>query len=400
MRIYDGRAFRMANLAVSFSGHVNGVAKLHTEILKSETLRAAYKYCPEKFSNKTNGVTQRRWLLLCNPELSGFIDAQIGAEWRRDIGKIKALENCPGGAALNAFQRVKREKKAQLAAYIKDKEGVSLNPDSVFYIQVKRLHEYKRQLMAALGILAVYDKLKSGELKDFTPSTFIFGAKAAAGYRRAKGIIKFINEIANLVNSDPQTEGLLRVVFAKNYNVSYAEKLIPAADVSLQISTAGLEASGTGNMKLMLNGAVTLGTLDGANIEIAELAGRGNNYIFGADVEGIRKARESYDPKKILREDPLASRAVSYLTDGRLDDGGTGLFGELYLSLTERTYDEADRYFVLYDLPAYTEAVLAVNADYRDREGFARKAIANVANAAWFSSDRTVTEYAREIWKI
>ncbi|MDR1094670.1 MAG: glycogen/starch/alpha-glucan family phosphorylase [Clostridiales bacterium] len=400
MEIYGGKQFRMANLAVFIGASVNGVAKLHTEILKAETLKEAYKYYPDKFNNKTNGITHRRWLTHCNGELSAWIDKKVGTAWRGDITQIKALEEHADAAALEQLLAVKRQKKAQLAAYIKEKEGAEINPDSVFYIQVKRLHEYKCQFMAALGILAIYDGIKDGSIRDFTPSAFIFGAKAVAGYKRAKATIKFINEIARLVGSDPQTKGLLRVVFVQNYNVSYAERLMPAADISLQISAAGLEASGTGNMKFMLNGAVTLGTMDGANIEIVALAGKENNCIFGAGADDIRRIEKTYDPNKILRDDARIQKAVSYLTNGKLDDGGTGYFKELHTSLTEKTYNAADRYFVLYDLPAFVEAALKVNGDYKDRLGFARKLLVNIANAAYFSSDRTVREYAADIWRI
>ncbi|MDE6613268.1 MAG: glycogen/starch/alpha-glucan phosphorylase, partial [Clostridia bacterium] len=392
LSVYSARGYSMANLAVYVGKAVNGVAKLHTEILKRDLFKTAFKYCPEKFQNKTNGITQRRWLMLCNPELSGLIDKHIGRQWREDISKLSAL-NAKIESAADEFIEIKKEKKRQLFAYIKQHEGVDVPENFLVFAQVKRLHEYKRQLMTAFAILQLYNGLKDGSIKDFNPSVFIFGAKSAPAYKRAKGIIKFINEIANKVNSDPQTNGLLKVVFVQNYNVSYAEKIVAGSDVSLQVSTAGLEASGTGNMKFMMNGAVTCGTMDGANIEIVELAGRENNYIFGALVDEIERLKaEGYDPNKKL-ENSAVKRAVETLIDGTFDDGGTGYFKELYDSLTVgASWHKPDNYFVLHDLSGYVQTLLQINTDSADKKSFALKQLANTANSAHFSSDRTIKE--------
>ncbi|MBQ4312758.1 MAG: glycogen/starch/alpha-glucan family phosphorylase, partial [Clostridia bacterium] len=287
-RIIDGGDIHMARLAIYATHSTNGVAQLHTDILMQDVLRDWYELYPERFNNKTNGITQRRWLALSNPALASFITERIGDGWITDLNELKKLEKyADDNAALTEFARIKRENKCRLAEFVLRREGVKLDPDFVFDIQVKRLHEYKRQLLNAFSILYIYFGLKEGRIKSITPTAFIFGAKAASGYRRAKAIIKYINEIAKLVNSDPETNGMMQVVFVSNYNVSYAEKLMPAADISEQISTAGREASGTGNMKFMLGGAVTLGTYDGANIEIVQQAGEEYNYIFGARVEYI-----------------------------------------------------------------------------------------------------------------
>ncbi|MBK6088955.1 glycogen/starch/alpha-glucan family phosphorylase, partial [Ruminococcus difficilis] len=282
MRIIDGNVVHMARLATYAGTYVNGVAQLHTEILKRDLLKEWYEVYPERFLNKTNGITQRRWLGLCNPELSELITKKVGSdEWLTDLSKLSVLNKCLDARTINKFNDIKATKKKQLAEYIKKMDGYDINPDTIFDVQVKRLHEYKRQLLNAFSIMAIYFRLKEGKLPNWTPTTFIFGAKAAPGYARAKAIIKYITEIANLVNNDPDTKDKLQVYFISNYNVSYAEKIVVAADISEQTSTAGLEASGTGNMKFMLNGAVTLGTWDGANIEIAECAGEENEYIFG-----------------------------------------------------------------------------------------------------------------------
>ena len=391
----------MANLAVFIGNSVNGVAKLHTEILKNSLFKTAYKHYPQKFRNKTNGITQRRWLMLCNSELCGLIDEAIGTDWRSDISLLTGL-NAHIDELTEGFIKVKAEKKKQLFSYIRQQEGVDIPENFIVYSQVKRLHEYKRQLMTAFAILEIYKGLKDGSIKDFQPSVFLFGAKSAPGYRRAKSIIKFINEIAAKVNSDESTNGLLRVVFVHNYNVSYAEKIVAGTDVSLQVSTAGLEASGTGNMKFMMNGAVTCGTMDGANIEIVELAGKENNYIFGAEVEEIeRLKKDGYNPAEILKSNLLHSYAVSTLIDGTFSDGGNGYFEELYNALTiGASWHTADNYFVLHDLKSYVDALLKINADYKNRKAFAVKQLKNTANSAHFSSDRTIKEYAEDIWKI
>lgn len=400
MAVYSSGSFSMANLAVYVGKTVNGVAQLHTDILKDSLFKTAYKYFPSKFQNKTNGITQRRWLMLCNGELSALIDGAIGSGWRNDISELGRL-NGHIGEITDGYIKVKAEKKRQLFDYIKRHEGVEVPENFLVYSQVKRLHEYKRQLMTAFAILEIYQGLKDGTIKDFTPSVFIFGAKSAPGYKRAKAIIKFINEIAAKINADEQTNSLLKVVFVRNYNVSYAEKIIAGSDVSLQVSTAGLEASGTGNMKFMMNGAVTCGTMDGANIEIVEKAGVENNYIFGATVEDIEKLKnEGYDPLKYLLN-PEHKRVVETLTDGTFSDSETGCFKELYDSLTVgANWHKADNYFILYDLGSYVQSLLKINQDYKDGKAFAVKQLKNVTNSAYFSSDRTIKEYAANIWEI
>lgn len=306
MRLIKKGTVHMANIAVFGSSYVNGVAAIHTELLKTTVLKDWYELYPERFQNKTNGITQRRWLALCNRELSALITELLGDDsWVTDLDKLSGLKKyADDESVLRRFIDIKHAKKQQLADFIKKSEGIEIDPKSVYDIQIKRLHEYKRQLLNAFSILYLYYEIKDGNLRDFTPTTFIFGAKSAPGYYRAKGIIKFINEVAKLVNSDPDTKDLLRVVFVSNYRVSYAEKLVAAADISEQISTAGTEASGTGNMKFMLNGAVTLGTLDGANVEIAEEAGAENEYIFGATVEELEKIMPDYVPRDITESDP------------------------------------------------------------------------------------------------
>ena len=331
IKIVRNGLVNMADMAVYCSSYVNGVAEIHTEILKDTVLADWYKIYPERFQNKTNGITQRRWLALCNRPLSAFITELLGNDdWMTNLDKLKELEKyADDEKIINRFINIKKENKVQLADYIFKKEGIKLDPDFVFDIQIKRLHEYKRQLLNAFSILYIYFGIKSGEIKNMHPTAFIFGAKSAPGYRRAKGIIKYINEIAKLIDNDEEVSKYMKVVFVSNYNVSYAEKLIPAADISEQISTAGTEASGTGNMKLMLNGAVTLGTYDGANIEIVREAGEDNNYIFGARVEELKDIMPKYDSRKLLSENPKIRRVVETLIDGTVSDGGTGYFREL-----------------------------------------------------------------------
>ena len=390
----------MARLAIYASHSTNGVAAIHTDILKNDALKEWYEIYPYRFNNKTNGITQRRWLALANEELAGFINDKIGNGWITNLDELKKLKKYKDDKkVIKEFDAIKKIKKQQLAAYIKEKEGVEVNPDFIFDIQVKRLHEYKRQLLNAFSILDIYYGLKDGRIKDFTPTAFIFGAKAAPGYARAKGIIKFINEIAKMIANDPEVNDKLQVVFISNYCVSYAEKITPAADVSEQISTAGTEASGTGNMKFMLNGAVTLGTYDGANVEIVAEAGEENNYIFGARVEDIEKIKNSYDPKKIYNENPRIKKVVDTLIEGTLSDDGTGLFQNLYNSLFENLpWEKADKYYLLEDLMSYCDAKLQVNKDYADTFKFRQKCFMNTANAGKFSSDRTILQYAEEIW--
>ncbi|WP_294406712.1 glycogen/starch/alpha-glucan phosphorylase [uncultured Ruminococcus sp.] len=403
-----GGQVKMAFMAIYVSSYINGVAAIHTEILKNDALKEWYEIYPDRFQNKTNGITQRRWLALCNPELSALLTRLLGnADWAKDLDQLKKLEKyADDEAVLKEFMAIKEAKKCQLADFVKAHDGKDIDPNWIFDIQIKRLHEYKRQLLNALSILYIYFGIKDGSIKDFTPTVYIFGAKSAPGYRRAKAIIKLINEIGDLVNSDPDTKDLLKVVFVANYNVSYAEKLVCAADVSEQISTAGTEASGTGNMKLMLNGACTLGTYDGANVEIAEEAGEENNYIFGARVEELAEIMPNYDPREILYKDEKINRVLNKLIDGTFSDGGVpsneeGSFKELYKALTDgASWHVPDHYYVLGDLNSYVEAKLKMNADYKDRLAYAKKCWINICNAGKFSSDRTIKDYAENIWKI
>lgn len=404
MKPVSGGVVHMAKMAIYCSSYTNGVAQIHTEILKHSALPEWYELYPERFQNKTNGITPRRWIALCNPELSAQITELLGGEgWITDLSQLKALEKyADDPAQLDRFSKIKAAKKAALAEYIAEHEHTSVDPDSIFDIQIKRLHEYKRQLLNAFSIMYIYFGIKDGSIKDFYPTTFIFGAKSAPGYARAKAIIKYINEIAALVNSDPEVKGLINVVFVQNYNVSYAEKLVTAADISEQISTAGTEASGTGNMKFMLNGTVTLGTYDGANVEIVEEAGMENNYIFGARVEELEKIMPEYDPRKLYAENKKIARVLDTLIDGTFSDGGSGSFRELYYALLDgASWHVPDHYYLLGDLESYVEAKLKANADYRsNRNEFIRKCWINMCNAGKFSSDRTIADYARDIWKI
>lgn len=400
--ILDGTHIHMARLAIFCTHSVNGVARLHTDLLKETVLKNWYAVYPDRFQNKTNGITQRRWLLLANRELASLITETIGNRWITDLEQLKQLTTYADDPSfLQMLRTVKSLKKRQLAAYAQARSGITLNPDFLFDVQIKRLHEYKRQLLNAFSILDTYFGIKDGRITEFAPTAYVFGAKAAPGYARAKAIIKFINEIAQLINHDSAVSDRLQVAFLPNYNVSYAEKIIPAADVSEQISTAGTEASGTGNMKLMLNGAVTLGTYDGANIEIVEHAGEENNYIFGARVEDIRAMRDSYSPQNILNAEPRLRRVADTLIDGTFDDGGTGMFRDLYESLTVgASWHPADPYFVFADFLPYCDMRLRLNRDYQDRHLFDRKCLLNIANAGYFSADRTISEYAADIWKI
>ena len=403
IKIVRNGLVNMADMAVYCSSYVNGVAEIHTEILKDTVLADWYKIYPERFQNKTNGITQRRWLALCNRPLSAFITELLGNDdWMTNLDKLKELEKyADDEKIINRFINIKKENKVQLADYIFKKEGIKLDPDFVFDIQIKRLHEYKRQLLNAFSILYIYFGIKSGEIKNMHPTAFIFGAKSAPGYRRAKGIIKYINEIAKLIDNDEEVSKYMKVVFVSNYNVSYAEKLIPAADISEQISTAGTEASGTGNMKLMLNGAVTLGTYDGANIEIVTEAGEDNNYIFGARVEELKDIMPKYDSRKLLSENPKIRRVVETLIDGTVSDGGTGYFRELYFSLTDgASWHSPDNYYLIGDLESYVDVKLRCIADFSGRKYIGKKLWYNMCNAGKFSSDRTISDYAENIWHI
>ena len=403
MSIIDNNDIKMANLSIVGSHSVNGVAKLHTELLKKEVLKDFYDHEPEKFNNKTNGIAHRRWLISSNTELSDLITGLISEDWKTDTRKLKELEaHRNDKAVLEKIGQIKYNNKERLAKFIKEKYDIDVNPNSIFDVQIKRLHAYKRQLLNALHILHLYHELLENPNFDMEARTFIFGAKAAPGYYLAKCIIKFINSLAEKINNDPRIDNKIKVVFIENYDVSKAELIIPAADVSEQISTTTKEASGTGNMKLMLNGAVTLGTYDGANVEIVEEAGEENNYIFGAKVEELKEIVPTYESRKIFAENKKIHKVVSSLIDGTVSDGGSGDFRELYYSLLDgASWHKPDHYYLLGDLESYVEAKLRANSDYAEnRKAFAKKQWINMCNAGKFSSDRTIKDYAENIWKI
>ena len=391
MSIIGNGQIRMAWLAIVGSHKVNGVAELHTEILKNSELKEWNELYPEKFLNKTNGITQRRWLLKANPELASLITELIGDKWITDLYELKKLEKyLDDDNILNRVSEIKFNNKQRLANYIKETTGIVVDPHSIFDIQVKRLHEYKRQLLNVLHIMDLYNKLKDNQYLDVEPRTFIFGAKAAAGYRRAKGIIKLINSIAEVINNDSSINGKIKVVFLENYRVSLAEKIFPAADVSEQISTASKEASGTGNMKFMLNGALTLGTMDGANVEIVEEVGDDNAFIFGLSAQEVEayQANNEYNPHEEYVNVEGLKKVIDQLADGTYDDNHTGIFKELQNSL-------------LYGVDgSYREAQDKLQNAFKDKREWTRKALKNIANAGKFSSDRTIAEYAKEIWNI
>ena len=403
MRIINGNMIHMAWLAIYGSHKVNGVAALHTEILKNKELKDWYELYPEKFLNKTNGITQRRWLLQSNPQLASLITELIGDAWITDLSELKKLEAyLDDEKVLKRILDIKHEKKVELAEFLKRTQGIEINPDSIFDVQIKRLHEYKRQLLNIFQIIGLYNKLKLNPSMNFTPVTYIFGAKAAPGYFVAKGIIRLINEVAQMINKDPDVNSQLKVVFVENYRVSVAQKLFPAADISEQISTAGKEASGTGNMKFMLNGALTLGTMDGANVEIVEEAGKENNYIFGLTVKEVEEMRANgYDPHVPYNCVEGLKKIVDSLVDGTFSDLGNGVYGTIHRSLMENApWHQADQYFVLEDYEAYRRTQQLINKEYTFRMDWARKQLKNIANAGKFSSDRTIKEYAEEIWNI
>lgn len=389
---------RMANLAIHMGHAVNGVAQLHTDILKNIELNNWYELYPEKFQNKTNGITPRRWLKLCNKELSALITELLGNEdWVTDLSQLKKLEAFVNDDnVLKRLMEIKHTKKEQLAEYIKETEGIVIDSNSLFDIQIKRLHEYKRQLLNALYILDLYYRIKENPELDMPKTTFIFGAKAFPSYRRAKSIVKFIGAIAKLIENDPVVSTKIQVLFVENYRVSYGEKLFPAADISKQISTAGKEASGTGNMKFMLNGALTFGTYDGANVEIVAEAGEENNFIFGLRVEEIEKMKKTYKGSAAAEANGDLMRVVSALIDGTFDDDGSGDFEDLYNSLMK----ERDTYFVLEDFVAFREAEDKVFMAYKDQKAWAKMSLMNIAHSGIFSSDRTIMQYAEEIWSI
>lgn len=398
----DGKV-RMAWLAIYGSRSVNGVAALHTEILKNDTLKDWYAIYPNKFSNKTNGVTPRRWLRMCNPELSSLITELLGNEdWVTDLSLLTKLEKyADDKSVMDRFLAIKHYRKELLAKDIKIQNGIDVNPDSVFDIQIKRLHEYKRQLLNAIYVLDLYYRIKADPTIDMPPITVFFGAKAAPGYFRAKGIIKFINEISKMIRADEAVKNRINVVFVDNYNVSKAEKMFPAADISEQISTVGLEASGTGNMKFMINGAVTLGTMDGANVEIAEAVSCDNIYIFGCKIEDMEGTRAYHNPQWQYENIPGIKRVLDTLIDGTFDDSGTGMFRDIYNSLLcGANWQPGDIYYVLGDFEDYRKVRDSAYMDFKNHREWARKCWINICRSGRFSSDRTISEYAEDIWGI
>ena len=400
--IYDGQV-KMAHLAIAASFSVNGVARLHTEILKNQELKDFYLMMPEKFNNKTNGITQRRFLLHGNPLLADWVTKKIGDEWITDLTHINELSVYVNDELCQKeFMNIKYQNKLRLARYIKEHNGIDVNPRSIFDVQVKRLHEYKRQLLNILHVMYLYNELKKNPGKEFYPRTFIFGAKASAGYHRAKAIIKLINSVADVINNDRSINGKIKVVFIENYRVSNAELIFAAADVSEQISTASKEASGTGNMKFMLNGAVTLGTMDGANVEIVEEVGEDNAFIFGLSSDEVIAYEHNgqYHPREIYNTDSEIRAVLTQLVDGTYSPGNPEEFRDIYNSLLDGQGGRPDMYFILADFRSYAEAQSRVEAAYRDSENWAKMALLNVAKCGKFSSDRTIEEYAKEIWNL
>ena len=400
--IYDGQV-KMAHLAIAACYSVNGVARLHTEILKNQELKDFYEMMPEKFNNKTNGITQRRFLLHANPLLADWITEHIGPDWITDLPQLKKLAvYADDEKALQEFMNIKFKNKERLAKYILEHNGVEVDPHSIFDVQVKRLHEYKRQLLNILHVIYLYNQIKMHPEMEFYPRTFIFGAKASAGYATAKKIIKLINSVADVVNNDASINGKIKVVFIENYRVSNAEWIFAAADVSEQISTASKEASGTGNMKFMLNGAPTLGTMDGANVEIVEEVGAENAFIFGLSSDEVINYENNggYDPNVIYNTDEEIRQVLMQLINGTFSND-TELFRDLYDSLLNtKNTDRADRYFILADFRSYADAQKRVEAAYRDEKGWAKKALLNTACSGKFTSDRTIQEYVDDIWHL
>ena len=401
--IYDGQV-KMAHLAIAAGYSVNGVARLHTEILKNQELKDFYEMMPEKFNNKTNGITQRRFLLHANPLLADWVTDHIGNDWITDLPKINKLKiYADDEKAQQEFMNIKYQNKVRLAEYILEHNGIEVDPRSIFDVQVKRLHEYKRQLLNILHVMYLYNELKEHPDMEFFPRTFIFGAKAAAGYMNAKLTIKLINSVADVINNDPSINGKIKVVFIENYRVSNAEIIFAASDVSEQISTASKEASGTGNMKFMLNGALTIGTMDGANVEIVEEVGEENAFIFGLSSDEVIRYENygGYDPTEIFNNDPDIRKVLMQLINGTYAPNDPDLFRPLYNSLLNtQSTAKADTYFILKDFKAYAEAQKKVEAAYRDESGWAKSAILNVACSGKFTSDRTIQEYVDDIWKL
>ena len=401
--LYDGQV-KMAHLAICAGYSVNGVAQLHTEILKNQELRDFYEMFPEKFNNKTNGITQRRFLAHANPLLADWVTKKVGAGWITDLSMTSKLTAIAGDAkAQKEFMDIKRQNKLRLAKYIKEHNGIEVNPDSIFDVQVKRLHEYKRQLMNILHVMYLYNQLKDNPQMDFYPRTFIFGAKAAAGYRTAKKTIKLINAVADVINNDASIDGKIKVVFIEDYRVSIAEWIFAAADVSEQISTASKEASGTGNMKFMLNGALTIGTMDGANVEMYDEVGADNIFIFGMSADEViaHEQHHDYCPMNIYNEDADIRRVLNQLVDGTYAQNDRELFRELYDSLLNPQAGQvADRYFILADFRSYANAQKKIEEYYRNTAAWTKSAILNVAHVGKFSSDRTIQEYVDDIWHL
>ena len=401
--IYDGQV-KMAHLAIAAGYSVNGVARLHTDILKKQELRDFYEMMPEKFNNKTNGITQRRFLLHGNPLLADWVTDKIGDGWITDLSQISKLKvYVDDKKAQQEFMNIKYKNKQRLAKYILEHNGIEVDPNSIFDVQVKRLHEYKRQLLNILQVMYLYNQIKRHPEMDFYPRTFIFGAKAAAGYRRAKLTIKLINAVADVINNDRSINGKLKVVFIENYRVSNAEMIFAAADVSEQISTASKEASGTGNMKFMLNGAPTLGTMDGANVEIVEEVGEENAFIFGLSSDQVINYENNggYDPTYIFNTDQDIREVLMQLINGTYSNGDMNMFREIYDSLLNtNSSDRADTYFILADFRSYAEAQKRVEAAYRDTDRWAKMAMLNTACSGKFTSDRTIQQYVDDIWKL
>lgn len=400
--IYDGQV-KMAHLAIAASFSVNGVARLHTEILKNQELKDFYLMMPEKFNNKTNGITQRRFLLHGNPLLADWVTKKIGDEWITNLKHIDELSVYANDELCQKeFMNIKYQNKIRLAKYIKEHNGIEVNPRSIFDVQVKRLHEYKRQLLNILHIMYLYNEIKKNPEMEFYPRTFIFGAKASAGYHRAKAIIKLINSVADVINNDKSIQNKIKVVFIENYRVSNAELIFAAADVSEQISTASKEASGTGNMKFMLNGAVTLGTMDGANVEIVEEVGEENAFIFGLSSDEViaYEHNNQYNPREIYNIDSEIRAVLTQLVDGTYAPGNLEEFRDIYNSLLDANNGRPDMYFILADFHSYAEAQKRVEEAYKDSAKWAKMALLNVAKCGKFSSDRTIEEYAKEIWKL
>ncbi|MBR5267221.1 MAG: glycogen/starch/alpha-glucan phosphorylase [Lachnospiraceae bacterium] len=401
--VYDGQV-HMAHLAIAGSFSVNGVAGLHTEILKKRELRDFYEMMPEKFNNKTNGITQRRFLLHGNPQLAAWVTDKIGSEWITDLSQLSKLKVfIDDEKAQQEFMNIKYQNKLRLAEYIKEHNGVEINPRSIYDVQVKRLHEYKRQLMNILHVMYLYNQLKDNPNMDMVPRTFIFGAKAAAGYKRAKLTIKLINAVADVINNDKSIGGKIKVVFIEDYRVSNAEMIFAAADVSEQISTASKEASGTGNMKFMLNGALTIGTMDGANVEMSQEVGKENMFIFGASSDEIMEWEKNggYDPMEIFNNDQEIRRVLMQLINGYFAPQDPELFRDLYNSLLNTfASDRADTYFILKDFRSYADAHKKIDEMYRDEKWWARTAMLNTASSGLFSADRTIQQYVDDIWKL